>query len=146
MAERTRREMDAIEISEFLHSQHTGVLSLADGDDAYSIPVSFDYDEDEAAVYFRFGYGPDSQKRRYLDAVDTASFVVYDQTEGGWKSVVMEGGIERVSESSLDSSIREAVDELDIPYFQVHHRPAGDMDFNIVRLDATKLTGIVEGV
>jgi nitroimidazol reductase NimA-like FMN-containing flavoprotein (pyridoxamine 5'-phosphate oxidase superfamily) len=138
--------MDAIEIAEFLETQHTGVLSLADGDDAYSIPVSFDYDEDEAAVYFRFGYGPDSQKRRYLDAVDTASFVVYDRTDGGWQSVVMEGGLERVSESSLDTSIVEAVDELDIPYFRVHHRPAGDMDFNIVRLDATKLTGIVEGL
>jgi len=146
MAERTRREMDAIEIAEFLDSQHTGVLSLADGDDAYSIPVSFDYDEDEAAVYFRFGYAADSQKRRYLDAVDTASFVVYDRTDEGWQSVVMEGPLARASESSLDSSIVEAVDGLDIPYFRVHHRPSGDMDFNIVRLDATKLTGIVEGV
>jgi nitroimidazol reductase NimA-like FMN-containing flavoprotein (pyridoxamine 5'-phosphate oxidase superfamily) len=146
MAERTRQEMDAIEIAEFLEGQHTGVLSLADGDDAYSIPVSFDYDADEAAVYFRFGYGADSQKRRYLDTVDTASFVVYEQTDDGWKSVVIEGGLERVSESSLDSSLVEAVGSLDIPYFRVHHRPAGEMDFNIVRLDATKLTGIVEGV
>ena len=146
MAERTRRELDAIEIADFLDGQHTGVLSLADGDDAYSIPVSFDYHEGEAAVYFRLGYGADSQKRRYLEAVDTASFVVYDRTEGGWTSVVIEGALERVSESSLDSSIREAVNGLDIPYFQVHHRPAGDMDFNVVRLDATKLTGIVEGV
>jgi len=145
MAERTRNEMDAIEIAEFLESQHTGVLSLADGDDAYSIPISFDYDADESAVYFRFGYGADSQKRQYLDTVDTASFVVYDRTDEGWKSVVMEGGLEPVSESSLGSSVVEAVDSLDIPYFRVHHRPAGEMDFNIVRLDATKLTGIVEG-
>lgn len=146
MAERTRREMDAIDIAEFLDSQHTGVLSMADGDDAYSIPVSFDYDADESAFYFRFGYGADSQKRHYLDTVDTASFVVYDRTENGWQSVVAQGKPERVSESGLDSSVVEAVDELDIPYFQVHHRPAGEMDFSIVRLDATKLTGVGEGV
>jgi len=146
MTERTRHEMDAIEIANFLDGQHTGVLSMADGDDAYSVPVSFDYDGDEAAVYFRFGYGPDSQKRRYLDTVDTASFVVYDRTESGWQSVVIEGSLARVAESSLDSSVREAMDGLDIPYFRVHHRPAGEMDFNIVRLDATKMTGIGEGL
>ncbi|MEF8851727.1 MAG: pyridoxamine 5'-phosphate oxidase family protein [Haloarculaceae archaeon] len=144
MATQTRREMDAIEIGEFLSECQTGVLSLADGDDAYSIPVSFDYDERESAVYFRFGYGPESQKRQFLDAVDTASFVTFERVDGQWHSVVIEGGIDAVSESTLDSSVVEALNHLEIPYFQVHNRPAGGMDFEIVRLDATKVSGIVE--
>lgn len=145
MATRTRHEMDALEIAAFLDSRHVGVLSLADGDDAYSIPLSFDYDRDESAVFFRFGYGPDSQKRRFLEAVDSASFVAFEHEDGLWKSVVVEGPVRSVSESTLDASIREALDGLDIPYFRVHHRPTGDMDFEIVRLDATKVSGIVEG-
>jgi nitroimidazol reductase NimA-like FMN-containing flavoprotein (pyridoxamine 5'-phosphate oxidase superfamily) len=137
--------MDAVEIAEFLDARHAGVLSLADGGDAYSIPVSFDYDGGESALFFRFGYGPDSQKRRFLDAVETASFVVFERDDGLWKSVVVEGPVETVSESTLDSTIVEALDGLDIPYFRVHQRPAGNMDFEIVRLDAAGMTGIVEG-
>jgi nitroimidazol reductase NimA-like FMN-containing flavoprotein (pyridoxamine 5'-phosphate oxidase superfamily) len=137
--------MDAIEIASFLAERHTGVISLADGGNAYSIPVSFDYDEGQTALFFRFGYGPDSQKRQFLDVVETASFVVYEREDGLWKSVVVEGPVRSVSESNIDASIVEALDGLDIPYFQVHHRPSGDMDFEIVRLDATKVSGIVEG-
>lgn len=137
--------MDAIEIAEFLAECHTGVLSLADGDDAYSFPVSFDYDDGDSAAYFRFGYGPDSQKRRFVERVDTASFVAYDRVDGQWHSVVMEGQVDRVSESSVDAAVVEALNGLDVPYFQVHHRPAGDMDFEVVRLDASKVSGIVEG-
>ena len=145
MATRTKREMDAIEIAEFLDARHAGVLSLADGGDAYSIPVSFDYDGDESALFFRFGFGPDSQKRQFLEAVESASFVVFEREEGRWKSVVIEGPVETVSESTLDSNIVEALDGLDIPYFRIHQRPSGNMDFEIARLDATKMTGIVEG-
>jgi len=144
MAERTRTEMDAVAINDFLESQHTGVLSMADGDDAYGIPVSFDYDPDERAMYFRFGFGVQSEKRRFLEASDTASFTVYDRGAGGYQSVVAEGHLEQVTESNLGSSVLEALDDLDIPYFQVHRRPAGDMDFAIVRLNVTSLSGIAE--
>jgi nitroimidazol reductase NimA-like FMN-containing flavoprotein (pyridoxamine 5'-phosphate oxidase superfamily) len=137
--------MDALEVAEFLDSRHAGVLSLADGGTAYSIPVSFDYGEGDSALYFRFGYGPDSQKRQFLEAVETASFVVFEREDGLWKSVVVEGPVTSVSESNLDASIVEAIGDLDIPYFQVHQRPNGDMDFEILRLDAGKISGIVEG-
>jgi len=144
MVERTRAEMDAVAINDFLADRQTGILSMADGDDAYGIPVSFDYDPDERAMYFRFGFGPQSEKRRFLESSDTASFAVYDRGAAGWQSVVAEGHLEQVTESNLDSSVLEAIDDLDIPYFQVHRRPAGDMDFSIVRLNVTTLSGIAE--
>ncbi|WP_318570098.1 pyridoxamine 5'-phosphate oxidase family protein [Salinigranum marinum] len=144
----TATHMDADEIAAFLDTQETGVVSFADDDDSYAIPVSFASDVDDeggaAELYFRFGFAPGSEKRAYLDASDHVSFVVYDDTAAGWKSVVARGRLEAVSARSLDAIVAEAVHGLDIPYFAVHDSPVGELHFTLVRLDATELTGIVE--
>ncbi len=138
--------MDAIEISEFLQSQQTGVLSMANDDDSYAIPVSFTYVEDDEhspAVYLRLGYGPNSLKRRFVDATDYVSFVVYDSTADGWKSVVARGPIGEQSEPGLGASITESVRGLNIPFFRVFDSPASDLEFSVVRIDVEELDGIV---
>lgn len=140
----TATAMDALAISEFLETQGTGVLAIGRGGQVYAIPVSFAYHEDGPALYFRFGYGPESQKRTFVEDADSASFVVYDRTGEGWKSVLAEGELEPVSESRLDTSLIEAVNGLHIPYFEVHRRPAAELAFEIVRLDVDKLSGVVE--
>ena len=136
--------MDALEIAEFLGGQGTGVLALRKGGQVYAFPVSFAYHEDGQALYFRFGYATGSQKRGYVEAADTASFVAYDRTPEGWKSVLAEGRLETVSASALDTTVEEAVNHLHIPFFQVHREPSADLEFQIVRLDAEKLSGIAE--
>lgn len=144
----TATDMDAIEIADFLATQETGILSLANGDDGYGIPVSFAYDdadEDGPHVYFRLGYAPGSQKRRFVDASDRVSFTVYDRTDEGWKSVVARGRLEEVSARTLDAIVAEAVHGLDIPYFSVHDRPVKELHLTLTRLDVADLTGIVEG-
>lgn len=140
----TATAMDALAIGEFLEAQGTGVLAVAAGGRVYAFPVSFAYDEEGPAVYFRLGYGPDSQKRRFVEGADEASFVVYDRTDEGWKSVLAEGELEPVSESRLDTTLAEAVNGLHIPYFAVHRRPSAELEFEIVRLAVDKLSGIVE--
>lgn len=137
--------MDAIEIADFLADHRTGVLSLARDDEAYAIPVSYVYEPEEQAVYFRLGYGTDSTKRGFVDAVDRATFVVYDRTDDGWKSVVVRGPVEELSTDTLDSTVLEATADLDIPYFRVFDRRSGSLEFRIARLEATDLTGVVEG-
>lgn len=137
--------MDAIEIAAFLDEQHTGVLSLAKDDDGYAIPVSFTYDDEEQHVYLRLGYTPDSQKRDFLDASHTVTFVVYDRTDAGWTSVLARGRIVEVTETRLDASILESVHSLDIPFFAVHAAPADELEFTIARLEISELSGIVEG-
>ncbi|WP_152041750.1 pyridoxamine 5'-phosphate oxidase family protein [Salinigranum salinum] len=144
----TATDMDAIEIAEFLETQHTGVLSLAKDDDGYGIPVSFVYtDDDEGGpfVYFRLGYAPGSMKRRYIDASNYVSFIVCDETEDGWKSVIARGRLEEISARSLDAIIAEVVRGLDIPYFYVHDRPVENLNLTLVRLKISDLKGIVEG-
>jgi nitroimidazol reductase NimA-like FMN-containing flavoprotein (pyridoxamine 5'-phosphate oxidase superfamily) len=145
MADSTVQRMDGLEIADFLAAQSTGVLSLADGGEGYAIPVSFAFDEAGHDVYFRLGYTGESQKRRYVEAVDRAAFVTYDHTDEGWKSVVARGPIETLTDSSLDTAVEQRVGDIDVPYFTVHAREAGDMAFHLVRLDADELDGIVEG-
>ncbi|WP_135304538.1 pyridoxamine 5'-phosphate oxidase family protein [Haloarcula amylovorans] len=140
-----RTDMDAIEIADFLRDQRTGVLCLGHNDDSYGVPLSFTYRDDDSSIYFRMGYGPGSQKRKFLDAADHVTFVVYDQTDEGWTSVVAEGTLEVLTGDNVDSAIEEATKALDIPYYEVHDRPVEDLEFNIVRLQITQLSGIVEG-
>lgn len=145
MSDTTGRRMDAVEIAEFMTDQETGTLALADGDESYAIPVAFAYDEDGPDVYLRLGYGPDSEKRRFVEESDRVSFVVYDRTRDGWRSVVARGRPEVVSETSLGSAIAERVNELDIPYFRVFDRPASELEFNLVRIDVQEIDGLVAG-
>ncbi|MBV0924586.1 pyridoxamine 5'-phosphate oxidase family protein [Halomicroarcula limicola] len=140
-----RTDMDAIEIADFLRSQRTGVLCLARDDDSYGVPLSFVYRDDDSGIYFRMGYAPGSQKRKFLDATDHATFVVYGQTDEGWRSVVAEGTLDVLTEDNVDSAVEEATKALDIPYYEVHDRPVEDLEFNIVRLQISHLSGIVEG-
>jgi nitroimidazol reductase NimA-like FMN-containing flavoprotein (pyridoxamine 5'-phosphate oxidase superfamily) len=137
--------MDGPEIGSFLETQDTGVLSLARDDDGYGIPVAFSFDDDESDFYFRLGYGPDSQKRTFVQTAETVTFTVYDYTPEGWKSVVAEGGLETLTQTSLESSIEESVRGLEIPYFQVHAESSADLEHNVVRLNTMKLTGIAQG-
>jgi len=137
--------MDALEIESFLDEYGTGVLALASDDDAYAIPVSYAFDAEEEAIYFRMGFAPGSQKRKYLEDTEHLSFVVYADTDDGWKSVVVEGTAEQLGRGSLDAAMVEAMEGLDIPYYQVHDRPATDVQFAIVRVDPSAMSGIVEG-
>lgn len=137
--------MDAAQIANVLDTQQTGVLSLARENDSYCIPVSFAFAEDEQNVYLRLGYGQTSTKRQFVEAVDQASFLVYDKTADGWKSVLARGSLEDLSQDSLDSTHLEAVKNLHIPYFRVHGVPAGDPEFTIARIEVTELTGIASG-
>lgn len=144
MSDSTATEMEAVEIVDFLETQQTGVLSMAKESDGYAVPVSFVYDDAGPHVYLRLGYAAGSQKRKYLDATEHVSFVVYADTDEGWKSVVIQGRAEALSTSTLDSSVTEAVHDLDIPFMQVHKRPTQEMEFSIVRIVITNMSGIVE--
>lgn len=138
--------MDAIEITDFLSDAQTGVLSLADGNNAYAVPVSFYFQPDDQQLYFRLGFAPGSQKQKFLERTDLASFVAHGREDGRWKSVVASGRLEVVgTDQRLEDPVLEAVQRLEIPYFRVFDRPTDEIDFSIYRLRAESLKGIVEG-
>ncbi len=153
MSRLTASSLDTAEIDTFLADQSTGTLSLANDNDAYGVPVAFSFDEESRNVYFRLGYGPDSRKRHFIDATETATFMVADETPAGWKSVIAQGEVEHLSSveslndthphGSADPSASQAARNLEIPYYQVFEEPS-DMTFCLVRLRTDEITGVVE--
>ena len=87
--------------------------------------------------------------RRAIDAIEIASFLdeqstgVLSLADDGWKSVVVRGRTEAVSKTALGTSILEAVEDLDIPYVRAHDHAGGQLDFSVVRIDATSVSGVV---
>jgi len=126
-----------------LESTVEGVLALADGDDAYAFPVFHHYED--GSLYFRLGETPDSEKSAYLDATETATYVV-TETEStpdaeawtGW-SVVARGPITAVPE---DDPAYEAV-EINERYapIRVFDEPTDEMTVTLYELEIEELTG-----
>ena len=136
--------MDGTEIVDFLESQPAGVLAMADGDTAYAIPVSFTFVPEESRVYFRLGYAPGSQKKKFVATTDHAGFVAYARQPDRWKSVVASGRLLELSKTNLDTTVLEALKRLDIPYFKIFDRPTDEIEFTIVALQVDQLNGRME--
>ncbi|MBV0924347.1 pyridoxamine 5'-phosphate oxidase family protein [Halomicroarcula limicola] len=92
--------MTEAEVERHLRETPHGVLSLADGGDAYAVPVFHHYED--GALYFRLGESPDSRKAAYIEATETATYVVYEvaatddpDAQRGW-SVLARGPVREV--------------------------------------------------
>jgi nitroimidazol reductase NimA-like FMN-containing flavoprotein (pyridoxamine 5'-phosphate oxidase superfamily) len=150
MAETGATILDDAAVATFLDGHSVGTLSLAKDGDSYAIPVGYVYDPDSREFYFRLGYAPGSRKREFVDATDSASFVVADETDEGWHSVVAEGYLEHVNtvedlpQHRLPGEASSAADrEQNIPFYHVFEAPEEAL-FVLVRLDVTSLTGVRE--
>lgn len=137
-------EMDRVGIDAFLHTHGTGVLALADGDEAYAIPISYAYDADSPAVFVRLGFLDESEKLRFLDSSERVSVVVHDQVDGRWHSVVARGRLGRVEADDVDSGLVTALRTGELPLVTVYGEQADDVEFELYRLDIDELTGRVE--
>ncbi len=102
------RGMDEQEITDLLAETRTGVLALADGNEAYAIPIAHAIVSDE--LILRLGITETSEKRRFLDTTRTACYVVYDTQETGSptelesRSVLLTGTLERVTDTDYDAA------------------------------------------
>jgi len=88
-----------------------GVLGLARGDEPYTIPVSFGYDDGD--VFFAFVRAtPDSEKFEFVENGRTARLLVTDiKARFDWQSVAVTGPVEAVSVT--DRNWARLVDALD---------------------------------
>jgi hypothetical protein len=136
-------EMDDEERNEFLGAGGTGVVSFpTDADDApYSLPVSYGYDEADGDFYLRLAFGPETEKDDVVGDRAPVSFVVYDQTDEGWRSVVATGRLEEVTEAAIDSDVVQAMRRVHIPLVDVFGRHPRELTFRFFRLSTTDLSG-----
>lgn len=128
------------EIDAVLNTGGVGVISFADDDEPYSVPVSYGYDSEERNIYIRFGFASESEKRRFVDDIAIVSLVVTKET-GGWHSVVARGPISKVLEPAISAGAVESILKMNIPYVMIHKERATDLDFELYRLDPETLTG-----
>ncbi|MHC3436654.1 pyridoxamine 5'-phosphate oxidase family protein [Natrialbaceae archaeon A-gly3] len=98
------------EIAEFLTEQGVGLLALADGGDAYAIPISFGYDG-ERAVFSYWHFGTETAKEEYTEATRRACLAVYDvHSPVKWRSVLAFGELEEIPPGRWDE-LGELIDD-----------------------------------
>jgi len=110
----------------FLASRDNGVLSLGVDDDGYGFPIAYSFAPDDDQLVLGFVTRPQSKKREFADQTDTATFTVYEFGDVDvWRSVVVEGPIDRIDDAD-DASHR-------VP--DVFYERAGEHGDEIVNLD-----------
>ncbi|OIB58991.1 pyridoxamine 5'-phosphate oxidase family protein [Natrialba sp. SSL1] len=126
------------EIETFLREHGTGVLSVANGSDAYATPQSFGYDGE--TLYFQFVSAADSSKQAFADQTGTATLTVYDEEPA--QSVVARGDIEPVPADEATHAMSVIAENAMVPTVNVSPDiPVSSLSFQFYRLRPTELTG-----
>ena len=126
-----------------LESVDHGVLSLADGDESYAIPLYHYYDD--GSLFFRLGETPGNRQAEFIETTDTATYVVYateptadDAEELGW-SIVARGPIERVPTDHPAYDIT-AINERFAP-IRLFDEAHDEVELTLYELDVEHLSG-----
>ncbi len=141
MAIDRRAEMSDEETDAFLGAHETGVLSLARGDDPHSIPISYGYNAADRLFYMRSVSTPDSEKRRFFEDESAARLVVYDDSEGTYRSVIATGRLVRIDPDDLTVEDIQQYGSAKRPLFEIWPQPKGDLDIDLYRLEPDSVTG-----
>lgn len=144
MSERDPTSMDEEACDTFLGTGGTGVMAFSSADEAppHAVPVSYGYDTTERAFYFRLAVGAESAKGDLPGRAVT--FVVYDQRDGDWHSVVAAGRLESTTDASVSTETLAGLERVHIPMVDVFGQPAKDVTFEFYRLVPDELTGRTE--
>ncbi|MFC6722288.1 pyridoxamine 5'-phosphate oxidase family protein [Halobacteriaceae archaeon SHR40] len=139
----TETEMSRSEVDDFLSNTETGVISLAQEDDPYSLPISYGYDADAGIFYMRLVSTPDSQKRAFLGSEPQVRLVVYDENDDGtlYRSVVAAGVLDEIDPTEMSIEEIEQYGETRRPLFEIWGAEKDELDIQLYRLDPSELTG-----
>lgn len=131
--------MDRETVEERLRSAETGVLSLADADDAYAVPLAFHYDGGDV-ILLRLGTDGGSEKMDFLQATDRACFVVYEYAgpEESW-SVLATGRLDEVAQE--DERYDAAEVNRAFPQLRVFDEEIADLEVALYELRLETITG-----
>ncbi|ELZ44122.1 hypothetical protein C464_14845 [Halorubrum coriense DSM 10284] len=118
-----------------LRAGEHGVLGLANGDDAYAVPLSYHYDGDRLLLRVSAHDG-DGEKGRFIEATDTATFVCYEgSTDESW-SVHVRGPIRRYERDVDEATLNEWFQP-----FRLFDEAVEDVAFDLYELRMETVTG-----
>ncbi|MFB6196542.1 MAG: pyridoxamine 5'-phosphate oxidase family protein [Haloplanus sp.] len=133
--------MSGGEIDTLLERQETGVLALARGDEPYAIPISYGYDPNSRAFCMRLVQTPDGEKEEFLTGSPSVRFVVYEEAETTYRSVVAVGTLERLPKSELTPEHVERYGAAKRPLFEMWGESKHDLDIDLYELAPDELSG-----
>jgi hypothetical protein len=128
------------EAENYLREEVAGVLSLADDDaDAYGVPISHHYDAEEGRLLVRLSDDGDSEKLRFLESTNEASFALYgvDDDEGHSWSVMVRGPVRLLSDDDYDDA---RINDLFDPV-RVFDEDVEAVDVHVAELSIRTMTG-----
>lgn len=126
--------MTDAELDELLRTRGVGVLSLADGGDAYAVPVGYHYDGERFLV--RLGEREDGTKMDYLETTETAALVVYEKenARSSW-SILVRGALGRLPPET-DRGVNERFEP-----FRLFDEGVEDVEAVVYELELEEVTG-----
>ena len=137
------RGLSEAEIESRLREVGHGVLSLADGDDSYAVPLYHHYED--GTLFFRLGETADSRKIDFIESTATATYVVHEAeatpdaaVDRAW-SVVARGPIHAVPEDAAGYDAA-AINERFAP-IRLFDEALADVDLTLYELRVEELAG-----
>ncbi|WP_435072883.1 pyridoxamine 5'-phosphate oxidase family protein [Halorubrum sp. HHNYT27] len=127
--------MSKSDVDERLRAGEHGVLALADGDDSYAVPLSYHYDGKRLLLRVS-KHDDDSEKGKYIETTETATFVCYEDSATGSWSVQVRGPL-RVWREDVDE---ETLNEW-FPPFRLFDEAVEQVGFSLYELDMEAVVG-----
>jgi hypothetical protein len=97
--------MNERELEEHLGGTNAGVLALADGGEAYAVPISFRYEG--GRFLLRLTDDGDSEKLAFARATESATFVAFGQDGNDSWSVLARGPLVEVGEVEREALLAD---------------------------------------
>jgi nitroimidazol reductase NimA-like FMN-containing flavoprotein (pyridoxamine 5'-phosphate oxidase superfamily) len=141
MALDQQTEMTDAEMDDLLGRHETGVLSLANETEPYTIPISYGYDSTNRRFYMRLVSTPDSEKRAFLGSSPTCRLVVYEEADPVYRSVIATGHLEEIPREELTADDIVQFGDAKRPLFEIWGEAKPDLDVRLYRLVPDDLSG-----
>ena len=127
--------MNESEVDDRLRAGEHGVLGLADGNDAYAVPLSYHYDGDRLLLRVS-EHDDDSEKGQFLETTETATFVCHDaSTDESW-SIHIRGSI-----GEWEGDVDEATLNEWFPPFRLFDETVPKIEFSLYELRMESVVG-----
>ncbi|WP_066416335.1 pyridoxamine 5'-phosphate oxidase family protein [Halorubrum aethiopicum] len=127
--------MTESDVDDRLRAGEHGVLGLADGNDAYAIPLSYHYDGDRFLLRVS-DHDDESEKRRFLETTDRATFVCHEASTSESWSIHVRGPIREWEGDADEATLNEW-----FPPFRLFDETVQNVEFSLYELRMETVVG-----
>jgi hypothetical protein len=127
--------MSESEIDDYLQAGEHGVLGLANDNDAYVVPLSYHYDGEQFLIRVS-EHDDESEKGRFLETTETATFVCYEATTKESWSIHVRGPLQK-----WDGDVDETTLNEWFPPFRLFDEAVEGVEFSLYDLGMETVIG-----